>query len=405
MTICRNCGGHLVFDPTKQKLVCEHCGGEFAPEDSDLASKGSYSDQKAESMNVIYGTSSEEYMDCYVYTCSSCGGEIIINGSEASTKCIYCGNSAVVFSRISKRQRPKYILPFKITKEEAVDSVRKAYKKGVFIPGAVKNFKAENVRGIYIPYWIVTCEHKGNVIVSGKSLTDKKAQSSYYGRTGVMKLSGVPLDASKLLSDESSERLEPYDLKELVPFDEAYLLGFYSNVSDISYGDLRSAAEKRARNYFNEAAIESVLTARKKKIFKEDHVTSIDYSTMTYAMLPAWFITYDYNGRHNTILVNGQTGKIVCGVPWQKGLYFTLLAISGVILSAASFAVLKPVLARIFYHITGTTTESFTPILAAMTAGGVFLFTYSIRKIVRVVKSVDLTQSGSMFNFVKKRQE
>ena len=405
MTICGNCGGQLVFDPTKQKLVCEHCGGEFSPEDRDLASKESYSDQKAESMNEIYGTHSEEYMDCYVYTCNSCGGEIIINGSEASTKCIYCGNSAVVFSRISKQKSPKYILPFKITKEEAVDSVRKSFKKGVFIPGAVKNFKPENVRGIYIPYWIVTCEHKGNVIVSGKSLTAKKAQSSYYGRTGVMKLSGVPLDASKLLTDESSERLEPYDLKELVPFDEAYLLGFYSNVSDITYGDLRSAAEKRARDYFNEAAIESVLTARSKKIFKEDHVTSIDYSTMTYAMLPAWFITYDYNGRHNTILVNGQTGKIVCGVPWQKGLYFTLLAISGVILSAASFAVLKPVLARIFYHITGTTTKSFTPILAAMTAGGVFLFTYSIRKIVRVVKSVDLTQSGSMFNFVKKRQE
>ena len=405
MTICRNCGGQLVFDPTKQKLVCEHCGGEFAPEEYDLASKEPYSDKQAESANEIYGTHSEELMDCYVYTCSSCGGEIIINGSEASTKCIYCGNSAVVFSRISKHKRPKYILPFKITKEEAVDSVRKTFKKGIFIPGAVKNFKADNVRGIYIPYWIVDLSHKGNVIVSGKNRREKKVQSCYYGRTGSMRLTNVPLDASKLLSDESSARLEPYDLKEVVPFDEDYLLGFYSNASDITYGDLRSAASKRARDCFNEAAIESVQVGHSKKIFKEDHVTSIEYPSMTYVMLPAWFITYDYKGQHNTILVNGQTGKIVCGVPWRKGLYFTLLAISGVILSVACFAVLKPVLADIFYHVTGTTTKSSTPILAALTAGGVLLFTYSIRKIVRVVKSVDLTQAGSMFNFVKKRQE
>ena len=71
---------------------------------------------------VVYvkgGTDSEEFMDCYVYSCGSCGGEVIINGSEASTKCIYCGNSTVIFNRISRQKRPKYIIPFIITKEEA----------------------------------------------------------------------------------------------------------------------------------------------------------------------------------------------------------------------------------------------------------------------------------------------
>ena len=31
---------------------------------------------------------------------------------------------------------------------------------------------------------------------------------------------------------------------------------------------------------------------------------------MKYAMLPAWFVTFDYQGKHHTVLVNGQTGKI-----------------------------------------------------------------------------------------------
>ena len=140
MTRCRNCAGNLVFDPEKQRLVCDHCGSEFAPEEFGLSEKEASLDNKAEPANKVYGTDAKEFMDCYVYTCGSCGGEIMINGSEVSTKCIYCGNSAVVFSRISKQRRPKYILPFKTTREEALETVREAFKKGVFTPNAVKNF-------------------------------------------------------------------------------------------------------------------------------------------------------------------------------------------------------------------------------------------------------------------------
>ena len=258
MTICGNCGGQLVFDPTKQKLVCEHCGGEFSPEDRDLASKESYSDQKAESMNEIYGTHSEEYMDCYVYTCNSCGGEIIINGTEASTKCIYCGNSNVVFSRIARHKRPQFIIPFKLTKDDAVAEVRKRFKKGMFIPREIKNFEVDNVRGIYIPYWIVDCDHKASVVIQGQVSSGKHSKTVFYGRAGRMEMKRLPLDASKMLSDESSSRLEPYNLNAMKPFDEDYLLGFYSNISDITYRDLRSAANARASEYFNEYAIADV---------------------------------------------------------------------------------------------------------------------------------------------------
>ncbi len=116
-TQCRNCAGQLVFDPEKQKLVCKYCGSEFAPEEFAQSEKEYLLDKKAESAQDIYGEDAKDMMDCYVYLCHSCGGEIIINGSEASTKCIYCGNSAVVFSRNSNRESPKYILPFKVTQD------------------------------------------------------------------------------------------------------------------------------------------------------------------------------------------------------------------------------------------------------------------------------------------------
>ena len=408
ITQCKNCAGQLVFDPEKQMLVCGHCGSAFRPEEFDASEKEPLWDKKAEAMSDIYGTDSAEFMDCYVYTCGSCGGEIIINGSEASTKCIYCGNSAVVFNRISRQKRPKLIIPFKITKDEAVEAVRARFNKGMFIPKEVKNFKPENVRGIYIPYWIVDCDHKASVIISGRVSSGKSSRTVYYGRAGRMRFNNLPLDASKMLSDESSSRLEPFNMNSAKPFDEDYLLGFYSNISDITYGDLRSAACKRADQYFDETVLNSVHGCSHKKIDSERHMTDIDYDHLKYAMFPAWFITYYHKGRHNTILVNGQSGKVVCGVPWNKVLFFALLIVTGIVLTALTFLVMRPFLEAMFSSSSGSHSHSSNgngKLLGVIIAGAVTMFSVGIAKIRKVIKSIDLTQANSIFNFVKKRQE
>ena len=407
-TQCRNCAGQLVFDPVKQKLVCNHCGSEFAPEEFTQSEKDYLLDKKAEAAENVYGEDAKDMMDCYVYLCHSCGGEIIINGTEASTRCIYCGNSNVVFNRIARHKRPQYIIPFKLSKEDAVAEVRKRLKKGMFIPREIKNFEVDNVRGIYIPYWLVDCDHKASVVIQGQVSSGKHTRTVFYGRAGRMSLKRLPLDASKMLSDESSSRLEPYNLNALKAFDEDYLLGFYSNISDITYADLRSAANQRASEYFNEYAIADVKGASGKKVCKQTHVTAIDYSKLNYAMLPAWFVTYYYKGQHNTILVNGQTGKIVCGVPWNKVLFYTLLIIAGIALTVVTFIVMRPLLEALFTssgRSSSSSSDSRGKILIAIVAGAIAMFTWGITKIRKVIKSINLTQANAIFNFVKKRQE
>lgn len=403
ITRCKNCSGQLAFDPKKQMLVCDHCGGLFNPEEFNTTGNESLIDKKAESLNEIYGTDSKEFMDCYVYICSSCGGEIIVNGTEASTQCVYCGSSAVVFSRIAKQKRPRGIIPFKITREEAIEVVREQFNKGFFIPKAIKEFKSNDIRGIYIPYWLVNCIHKGNVVISGEVSNGRHYKIEYYGRAGQMRLNNLPLDASRVLSDDSSSRLEPYNLNDMKDFDEDYLLGFYSNTSDITYGKLRRAASDRADEYFDELAMKSVHGARKLKVHSSDHVTAIDYNNMKYAMFPAWFITYTYKKRHNTVIVNGQTGKVVCGVPWNMGLFYSLLIAAGVVLSAVLFFVLRNIIPILFTTSAKVSTASVL-LIGVIIAGSVALFSYGIARIAKIVKSINLTQEMTLFNFVKKRQ-
>ena len=224
-----------------------------------------------------------------------------------------------------------------------------------------------------------------------------------------MKMKGLPLDASVLLSDESSARLEPYDMHELKEFDEDYLMGFYSNVSDVTFKDLRKAVNTRAISYFNEYAINDVKGASSKKVQSSNYDTAIDYDTLNYAMFPAWFVTYDYKGKHNTILVNGESGKIVCGVPWNKVLFYSLLIVFGILLTVACFFLFKATLPLLLSsssgHRSSSSSNNSGKAIMGIIAGVIALFSIGIARIKKVIKSINLTQEQSMFNFVKKRQE
>ena len=393
ITRCRNCANQLVFDPGTQKLVCDRCGSSFKPEDFNISGDDPVWDKKPTSMNEILGTDSKEYMDCYVYTCSSCGGEVIINGKEVSTKCIYCGNSTVVFSRIARRRKPTYILPFKQSRETALEYIRDELKHGFFVPKQLKNFKADDVRGIYIPYWIVNCKHHGAAVVFYREPYGKNTPCFTCGKTGKMKIINYPVEASKILPNESSCRLEPYGLQALKPFDEDYLLGFYSDIPDITYGELKTAVLKRADSLFNAAVMDSIDEIYEKEITNERHSTAIDYQSLRCAMLPAWFVTYDYEGKHNTILVNGQTGKVVGGIPWDKKRFISLLFAAGLLLSGLSYLLLS-YLGDMYLLVVPPTAVFFA----------VFLLPLGIATLRKVSRSVKLTQAGSIFNFVKKRQ-
>ena len=404
-TLCKNCSHALVFDPARQKMVCSACGSTFLPEEVESESKQYREDLKAEAMSEVYGGKKDQFMDCYVYACSECGGEIIINGTEASTTCVYCGNSNVVFSRIAKQKCPEFVMPFSVSKEEAIRRAREQIRKGIFVPKEIKNFSIDCCRGIYLPYWIVNAAYTNAVVIKGSVKQGKNSVTRYFGRAGRMNLENLPIDASRALSDESSSKLEPFELSRLKPFDEDYLAGFYSNVSDVTYSDLRMAALHRANEFFEEAAINDVNASGKKVISSRPSLRL--NNDMVYAMLPAWFITFKYKGKPNTILVNGDSGKVVCGLPWKKVLFFTLLILVGILITVAAFFVFRATI-PIFFSSSGRRSSGRNDgrgkLIGLLVAGIVTLFSVGIRKVVKVIKNINLTQDKAMFNFMKKRQ-
>lgn len=400
-TLCKNCSHALVFDPVSQMMFCSSCGSEFKPEEVESEAKPYRQDLNPESASGVYNSNEEEFMDCYVYSCSECGGEIIINGTEASTTCVFCGNPNVVFSRIAKQKKPEFIMPFRITRSEAVMRARDTIKKGAFVPRAIKNFSIDCCRGIYLPYWIVNATYYDTMIFEGTVTEDKKNAKRYFGRTGNLKFKDLPVDAARAISDDSSSKLEPFDLNHLKAFDEDYLAGFYSNISDVTYSDVRKAALERGKEFFIEASERDIDAFDIKPV---ESYPSVKVDTdMKYAMLPAWFITFRYKDKPHTILVNGDTGKVVCALPWKKALFDIMLLAIAITAAVLSFFVFKEMFTSMFASGRDLDKGDLRILLFIIVGIGT-LFSTGIGRVKRVMENIRLTQDKAMFNFTKKRQ-
>ena len=293
-TLCKNCGGSLVFNPGKNKMFCKMCGTYFDVTDVDIKDREQLQKKKAVSAQKVYGSDDPSFMDCNIYTCNHCGGEIIITDTEVSTYCIYCGNPAVVFSRVAKRKRPEFILPFSVSRDDAIDILRMRLNNAFFVPKKIKEFNPDSVRGIYIPYWIVNAYHHNAAFVTGQVKRGKHTYTEYFERAGTVEFKNLTLDASKMLSDFLTEKLEPFDLTVLKPFDENYLAGFYSDMNDLSEQEIANSANRRCDEMFRTEVIRDI-PASSVRVVDSAPYTELNDDKI-YVMLPAWFITIDYEG-------------------------------------------------------------------------------------------------------------
>ena len=91
---CPCCDGAIEFDSTVQKMKCPYCGTEFEMEAIQPQ------EEQTDEMTWDTAAGSEwqpgETEGLRVYTCNTCGGEIVADGTTGATECPYCGNPVVM---------------------------------------------------------------------------------------------------------------------------------------------------------------------------------------------------------------------------------------------------------------------------------------------------------------------
>ena len=145
---CPNCGGGLQFDPASQNYECEYCLSKFTQEELEKIApeiKGEEKDKQAgaDSLNPEQLGNSQENdsqksdsteKEAVVYTCPSCGAEIVTDETTAASFCFYCQNPVILQGRLNGKYHPDYVIPFALDKEKAERIFLDWLKKKRFVP-------------------------------------------------------------------------------------------------------------------------------------------------------------------------------------------------------------------------------------------------------------------------------
>ena len=338
---CPACTAPLRFDGESGKLVCDFCGSSFPV--AEIEARYAQQNQAAAAefgKPEAAPAGSEENGDLRAYVCPSCGAELICEKTTAATECPYCGNPTVVPGQLSGGLEPEFVLPFKVTKEEAIAALHRHYgKRNFYLP---RQFRADNhiqkVQGVYVPFWLFDASMEAQASFDASdSVTHREGdyqvtRTMHYDvrREGHARFDRIPVDGSRKLPDNYMDALEPFPMDQLKPFSTAYLPGFLADRFDVSAEDAEPRMESRCRE-----SMEFLL----RQDVNHTIVTSRDFSgritekTAHYALMPVWMLTTRWKEKRFLFAMNGQTGKFVGELPTDNVLFWRNLGVLALILT------------------------------------------------------------------------
>lgn len=347
---CPCCGGKIEFDSSLQKMKCPYCDTEFEPE-----TLKSYDEvlknEPAENMEWQSVTSSEwhegETDGMSVYTCNSCGGEIICDETTAATHCPFCGNPVVMTRKFSGDLRPDCVIPFKLDKNAAKEALNRHLKGKRLLP---KVFKDQNhideIKGVYVPFWLFDAEADAHIRYKATRVhvwSDNDydyTDTSFYSviRGGKIGFEHVPADGSSKMDDNLMESIEPFNFDEAVDFQTAYLSGYLADKYDVTSEQCIDRANSRVKKS-TENAFASTVNGYASVVPENTSIQLLNGQTK-YALYPVWVLTTSWNGEQYIFAMNGQTGKFVGNLPVDKKAYWKWFGALTGIIGAAAFLLL-----------------------------------------------------------------
>lgn len=353
---CPYCGGRMEFDAASQNMKCPYCDSEIAVSELQNMDAHLEEDQAGEikpeehhdldwQQSEEQAWTEEESSGMAVYTCKSCGGEIVADENLAATSCPYCDNPIVLTGRLKGELKPDYIIPFKLDKKAAKEGFNRFISGKKLLP---KIFKDQNhideIKGLYVPFWIFDAKadarmsYKATKVRTWSDSENNYTETSFFevDRSGILNFDRIPVDGSSQMADELMESIEPFDFKDAVPFQTAYMSGYMADKYDVTKDICRPRADERLKHTTTET-IRNTITGGYATVSLKSSEIYLKDASAKYAMYPVWILNTTFNGEHYIFAMNGQTGKFAGNLPIDKGIYWKLFGmytgIIGVIVS------------------------------------------------------------------------
>lgn len=366
---CPACTAPLHYN-TSGVMECDFCGSTYSPEEIEKINKASEAAaadafEKSEEAKAVeaekYNQAEETDWDMsgldnqitesdgmIVYNCPSCGAELIFEATTAATSCPYCDNQTIVPGNLSGAVKPEFVIPFKVSKEEAKAKLKDFYKGKFLLPKKFSdNNRINEIKGVYVPFWLFDCKADADCVFEASNSKTRDegnyrvTKTDYYNvrRAGTMNFEKIPADGSSKMPDGYMDSIEPFKYEELKPFSTSYLAGYMADKFDVTADQVAERADKRCRN----TAIE--VTRSDVKGYDSVTTTSANINLLrgkvTYCLLPVWTLVTEYEGQKYFFTMNGQTGKTAGELPMDKGKYTVTFILITIITTIISFILMN----------------------------------------------------------------
>lgn len=342
---CKNCGANLKFKPGTESLSCDYCQtiNEIALERTEVI-------ENDFNLFIEEAEAKTEHQVISTVKCGSCGANTTLQPNITSSNCPYCDTPLVVKDAATcDIIKPSYVLPFKVERNKAKEGFVKWVGGLWFAPSKLKNYaenSAEKLKGVYLPYWTYDSNTesdysglRGDHYYVTESYTDSngRSQTRSVQKTRWSAASGhvsnsfddVLVCASHSLPEKLVNELEPWDLPELVKYNDNFLAGFitesYQTGLKDGFGKAKVRMEDRIRS-----SVRSDIGGDTQQIT----TLSTEYNDITFKhiLLPLWISAYRYNNKVYRFTINARTGEVQGERPYSAiKIALLVIAIIGII--------------------------------------------------------------------------
>lgn len=349
---CAQCGAKLDFEPGTAQLKCPYCGSQTPiPQSEEQIQELDYQEYLKKLADA------HETLSANRVKCQKCAAETTMPPDAAAGNCPFCGASLIITSQTSQLIKPKALLPFKVSQKEGFADFRRWIQGLWFAPNDLKDYAQSEGRltGIYIPFWTydsdTTSFYRGErgddyfvtetytAYENGRAVTKTRqvTRTRWTSVSGTVwnRFDDILVMASRSLPRKYADRLEPWDLANLVPYADDYLSGFRAE----SYQVDLPAGFDIARGIMDErieASVRSDIGGDHQRIGSVK--TSYDKITFKHILLPVWLSAYRYREKVYRILINARTGELQGERPYSGWKIAAAVAV-GLILIAVIIAI------------------------------------------------------------------
>ncbi|GEL95993.1 hypothetical protein [Cellulomonas composti] len=315
---CSVCGAQLAYAPGTRLLECGSCGNrvEIARPQDHVVEEHSYAHWVAD-----HGRYEVASIGGQVLRCQGCGAST--ETKDVAGSCQFCGGALVSVTNPAGVIVPEGVLPFQVDGPAARDQFRSWVRSRWFAPGALKKVgDTESLQGTYLPHWTFDAETTSDYTGQRgehywvKEGDQQVRKTRWYGARGTVELSfdDVLVPGSTTLPTDRVEKLGPWSLDAVEPYQPEYLLGH----SAVRYDVDPQAALPQAQAQMDGEIRDEV----KRDIGGDEqqvhHVnTRYDQLMFKLILLPIWIATFMYAGRQWQVTINANTGEVVGQRPYS----------------------------------------------------------------------------------------